>query len=309
MKPVVYKIVNLVNDKFYVGSTTNKKVRFREHRKQLRGSRHHCKHLQAAWNLYGESKFDFVVVEEVADSKDLAAAEDAWLQENVGKAHCYNSGYAAVAPWRGIPKEQHPAFGVPKSEEQREAISKTLKDFYATAPENHPRYGKQHTEETKAKISVSKRANPTRYWEGKERSEETKAKISEAQKGVTKPGRTYTPEGLEKARETMRKNAREQTPLGFSVVLAKFPEEVQGRYDFSAAVYTGALERIQNVVCPTHGVFSQYAAQFRKGRGCPECGAVQRAVSKKKQMLEAWTDPAQRAAFMTARKKPLAPPE
>lgn len=309
MSNVIYKIINLVNDKFYVGSTTNKKVRFREHRKQLRGNRHHCKHLQAAWNLYGGSKFDFVVVEEVTDSKDLAAAEDVWLQAHVGQPHCYNSGYAAVAPWRGVPKEQHPAFGVPKSEGQREAISKTLKDFYAAAPGNHPRYGKQHTEETKAKISASKRANPTRYWEGKARSEETKAKISEAHKGVAKPGRTYTPEGLKKAQETMRKNAREQTPLPFDAVLAKFPEEVRGRYDFSAAVYTGALERIQGVACPTHGVFSQYAAQFRKGRGCPECGAAQRAASKKAQMLDAWANPVQREAFLAARKKPLASPE
>ena len=65
MTQVIYKIINRVNDKFYVGSTVNKKVRFREHRKQLRGNRHHCKHLQAAWNKYGEVKFDFVVVEEV----------------------------------------------------------------------------------------------------------------------------------------------------------------------------------------------------------------------------------------------------
>lgn len=67
----------------------------------------------------------------------------------------------------------------------------------------------------------------------------------------------------------------------FSEVLAKFPAEVQQRYDFSGAMYTGALARIQNVVCPVHGVFSQYAAQFRKGRGCPACGDAQRAISRR----------------------------
>ena len=98
MTPVIYKIINLVNDKFYVGSTTNKKIRFREHRKQLRGNRHHCKHLQAAWNKYGEDKFVFKVVEEVPNPKLLTAAEDLWLAEHFGKPYCYNSGSAAVAP-------------------------------------------------------------------------------------------------------------------------------------------------------------------------------------------------------------------
>jgi group I intron endonuclease len=196
---VIYKIVNLVNDKFYVGSTTNKKVRFREHRKQLRGNRHHCKHLQSAWNKYGEDKFDFHVVEEVPEGRSLCAAEDVWLREHYGRDYCYNSGATAVAPWRGVPKEQHPNFGVPKTEEQRQQISKTLKEFYAADYNNHPRVGKTHTEETKAKISASKRANPSKYWGGKERDEETKLKISIAQSGKPKaPGRKVSEEGRAK---------------------------------------------------------------------------------------------------------------
>lgn len=67
----------------------------------------------------------------------------------------------------------------------------------------------------------------------------------------------------------------------FSEVKAQFPQDVQDRYDFSNAEYTGALERIKNVICPEHGVFSQYAAQFRKGRGCPECGANARTKSRR----------------------------
>lgn len=190
MSQVIYKIINLVNDKFYVGSTIHKKIRFRQHRKLLRGNRHHCKHLQAAWNKYGEEKFDFRVVEEVPESLSLQEAEDRWLKEHFGQPYCYNSGAAALAPWRGVYGAGNPNFGKPVSEEQREQISQTLKDFYAQDYFNHPRVGKQHTEETKAKISASKKANPIAYWAGKERSEETRAKISAAQKG--REGRKFT---------------------------------------------------------------------------------------------------------------------
>jgi group I intron endonuclease len=201
MTQVIYKIVNLVNDKFYVGSTTNKKVRFREHRKQLRGNRHHCKHLQAAWNKYGEEKFDFRVVEEVPNEQALHEVEDRWLKEHFGKPHCYNSGAAAVAPWRGVYGAEHFNFGKEMATAQKEQISQTLKDFYAQDYFNHPRVGKQHTEETKAQISASKKANPIAYWEGKERSEETKAKISEAQLGKPKgPGRKVSEAGKAKIR-------------------------------------------------------------------------------------------------------------
>lgn len=201
MTQVIYKIVNLVNDKFYVGSTTNKKVRFRQHRKLLRGNRHHCKHLQAAWNKYGEEKFDFRVVEEVSVALSLQAVEERWLNEHVGKEYCYNTGHSADAPWRNAPACKTPNFGRAMAQNQKEQISRSLKEFYAQDYNNHPRVGTQHTEETKAKISATKKANPAAYWEGKKRSEETKAKISASQAGMPKgPGRKVSEEGRAKIR-------------------------------------------------------------------------------------------------------------
>jgi group I intron endonuclease len=201
---IIYKIVNLVNDKFYVGSTNNKKVRFRQHRKLLRRNKHHCKHLQASWNKYGEDKFKFVVVEEVDSDTPLHEVEELYLMRNVGKPHCYNSGYSAKAPWRNAPKEKTPNFGKAVTEAQKQQISKTLKAFYAEDYTNHPRVGKHHSAETRAKISASKLANPVKYWEGKERSEETKRKISEAQAGKPKAvGRKLTEEGRKKVMENI----------------------------------------------------------------------------------------------------------
>lgn len=65
-------------------------------------------------------------------------------------------------------------------------------------------------------------------------------------------------------------------------VIAKFPEEVRHRYDFSAATYHGALVPIEGIVCAQHGAFKQYAAQLRKGgAGCPSCGNAVRAGKRR----------------------------
>ena len=198
MTQVIYKIVNLVNDKFYVGSTNNQRERFRTHRNKLRRGVHHCAHLQASWNKYGEEKFAFRVVAYIPDGESLQEAEDHWLMEHVGKPDCYNVGLRSGAPMRGIPKEKHPAFGKPKTEEQRAAISATLKAFYAEDYANHPRVGKTHSEDTKERIRQAKLANPQSFWLGKTRSEETRKKISEVQIG--RPGRTLS----EAEREAIR---------------------------------------------------------------------------------------------------------
>jgi len=201
MTNAIYKIINLENQKFYVGSTNNIKVRFRQHRKLLRGNRHHSKHLQAAWNKYGEDKFVFVVVEEVEHKDALKAIEERYLLEHVGKKYCYNTGRSADAPWRNAPSEVTPNFGRKWSEELKGRVSQSLKEFYAENYYNHPRVGKTHSEETRAKISAAKLANPVKPWLGKNRSEETKAKVGDAQRGKPKvEGRKVSEAGMAKIR-------------------------------------------------------------------------------------------------------------
>ena len=204
MEQVIYKIINVVNNKFYVGSTTNKKVRFRQHRNLLRGNRHHCKHLQASWNKYGEDKFEFVVVEIVSEGMSLQQVEDIYLLQHVGQPMCYNSGYSSDAPWRNAPPQATPNFGKVMAKQQKEKISEALKEFYAADYFNHPRVGKKHTEETKLKIKQNRvptaGENHCRY--GKTQSDETKAKIGAAQRGKPKvEGRKVSGEGLLKIRE------------------------------------------------------------------------------------------------------------
>lgn len=75
----IYKIVNTVNGKVYVGSANDFKSRKALHLHMLRGNQHHSVHLQRAWNKHGESVFKFEVVEEVDAQSDLIPSEQAWL--------------------------------------------------------------------------------------------------------------------------------------------------------------------------------------------------------------------------------------
>jgi group I intron endonuclease len=183
----IYKIINTTNGKFYVGSTTNTRERFRTHRNKLRGNKHHCPHLQAAWNKYGENAFLFRVVEDIPQDQSLQEAEDRWLIGWVGNPQCYNAGLRSGAPWRGVKTEDHPCYGREKSDEEKARISAGLKATYAADPSAHPRVGKEHTDEVKEQIRQKKLANPTRAWLGIPRDEATKAKISAAQKGRPNP--------------------------------------------------------------------------------------------------------------------------
>lgn len=69
-KQGVYAIRNKVNNKVYIGSTiTSFCKRWKCHKRRLRNDTHHSKHLQAAWNKYGESNFIFEILEITTEDK------------------------------------------------------------------------------------------------------------------------------------------------------------------------------------------------------------------------------------------------
>ena len=51
----VYKIVNTVNGKIYIGSSKNIDRRWNEHIRVLELNAHNNQHLQNAWNKYGKN--------------------------------------------------------------------------------------------------------------------------------------------------------------------------------------------------------------------------------------------------------------
>lgn len=70
MKGVIYKITNIKNNKFYVGSTIDFKRRKTHHLSNLRNGKHVNKYLQNAFNKYGEDSFKIEVIDKGENIKD-----------------------------------------------------------------------------------------------------------------------------------------------------------------------------------------------------------------------------------------------
>lgn len=76
----IYKIENLVNNKVYIGQAINIENRWKGHKKELHNNNHANKHLQNAWNKYGEENFKFEVIEE-CNENELNEKEIYWITE------------------------------------------------------------------------------------------------------------------------------------------------------------------------------------------------------------------------------------
>lgn len=74
----IYQILNTINGKVYVGSSKWIEQRWRSHLSLLRKDKHHSKHMQNAWNLYGEDAFQWIVLEECFID-DLAKKEQSHI--------------------------------------------------------------------------------------------------------------------------------------------------------------------------------------------------------------------------------------
>lgn len=190
MKNVIYKIRNVINEHYYIGSTVDSRKRFWEHRKDLRLGRHVCVRLQRAWNKYGEDCFKFEVVEQLSSREELFPAEQRLLDEHFGKEYCYNVAAYADAPMRDA------------SPELRQRIAEKTKAWLQR--EGHPRKGYKCTPEEiaySAERRKGKAAGSAHYRYGKTVSPETREKIGAAQRGKPKgPGRRVSPEGMAKIR-------------------------------------------------------------------------------------------------------------
>jgi len=72
----IYCIENIANGKRYIGSAVSIKQRWNEHRSMLRRGSHHSKHLQNAYNKYGEASFAFHVYAVCAKESLIALEQD-----------------------------------------------------------------------------------------------------------------------------------------------------------------------------------------------------------------------------------------
>ena len=99
----IYKIVNTVNGKAYVGQSQNIKKRIAEHFRLLRANKHSNSRLQNAFNKYGEEAFQAFTEVICEDVKDMDAIEEAFLsgEASFPEPVFYNIADFAKAPMRG----------------------------------------------------------------------------------------------------------------------------------------------------------------------------------------------------------------
>ena len=81
MKSGVYKIVCIINGKFYIGRAVDLKQRWAVHSSHLRLNKHTNILLQNAWNKYGSENFVFEIVEYV-EKERLVEREQHWIDNS-----------------------------------------------------------------------------------------------------------------------------------------------------------------------------------------------------------------------------------
>ena len=110
----IYKIVNTLNGKLYVGSSLCIYNRFHQHRNKLRKNVHANLHLQNAYNKYKESSFEFIILE-LCDKEERFKKEQYYI--DLLKPEYNKDLYV---------------YPIVFTSEKRKAISDTLKEGYKT---------------------------------------------------------------------------------------------------------------------------------------------------------------------------------
>lgn len=184
---VIYSITNTLDNKRYIGRAKKHSRRWSRHRYELRRSIHTNLHLQRAWNKHGEGNFLFEVIEHCLSEEQTWDRECHWIShyQSTDPDKGYNQspggkGSAASPEGRAKISARHKGKplspqhrqrigdgnrGKTISSECRERLSKALLQRYAEGliavvppPKPgalHPMWGKTHSEEVKAKLSVS----------------------------------------------------------------------------------------------------------------------------------------------------------
>jgi group I intron endonuclease len=157
----IYKIVNKINGKYYVGSTDDIQRRKYHHWIDLIKNKHSNNKLQNAWNKYGENNFQFLIVKETPVYQ-LLVEEQQWLNmcEQTPETN-YNISYDAKSPFKGKHHTKEIKMkigngnrGKYQSLELKSLRSKIMKGKYDGI--NNPNYGKKMSNNTKNKLLSSR---------------------------------------------------------------------------------------------------------------------------------------------------------
>lgn len=239
----IYRILNLVNLKSYVGQTINPETRQYQHFNCVNSS----EILSNAIKKYGKENFQFTVIYQSLDSFDHIMEMEKYFIE---KYNSIENGYNLSEGGYGSP-------GVRKTEETKQKIREKA-------------MGRKHTEATKKKLSQSHK--------GYVMPERQKAAISSSLTGHKRSeverqalrDRVWTPEMREKAR--LAQLGKKHSPEA----LAKLTEANQRKAKrYLITKPDGSQETITNLnqFCKDHGLKqSSLSAQAHGRMKSPHCG-------------------------------------
>lgn len=184
----IYAIINILDDKHYVGQAEDRDYRWREHRKQLKGFYHHSILLQRAWCKYGPASFIFVILEVLDDVSKLNDRETHWgkllePEYNIAPLGGSMRGYKHTEEARKNMSKAH----LGKSwhtEESKRLVSERMKgNAWNKGRKQSPEHVEARAKAHRGKI-VSAKTKMKQSWAitGFKHSEETKQRMSEAAK-------------------------------------------------------------------------------------------------------------------------------
>lgn len=150
----IYQIRNTENGHIYIGSAVSISIRWNKHRHLLKKGKHHSKHLQSAWMKYGESSFEFSILER-CDKQNLVREEQKYID--------------SLRPEYNVCSIAGSNLGIKLSAETKQKMSLV-------------RIGMVFSDEHKMNLSKSHKGKPS-SWKGKTPSEESRKKMSESHKG------------------------------------------------------------------------------------------------------------------------------
>lgn len=165
---IIYKITNILNNKIYIGQTTQKfNKRISQHK---RDSKHRNSYLYNSIKKYGFDKFEFKILEECSNIEKLNIRE-IWFIKTY-KTQNRNIGYNIHSGGRN--------YTIPDDEKKkRSERQKGEKSYW---------YGKKQSEETKKKKSESSMGNKNHFY-GKNHTKKSKEKMSTSAKNRKKVSR------------------------------------------------------------------------------------------------------------------------
>jgi hypothetical protein len=198
----IYKILNIVTGKFYIGSSSNISRRWNRHDNDFKNGEN-SKYLQKSWEKYGENNFTKEIVEiltkydeETKKSFDRRLKEREQYYLDTLKSYTKEIGYnlSSISQGADFPHTNEAKIKISASKKERKMSEETKIKL------SEINKGRKHSEETKEKIKRNSINNPNFGTKGKKMSEETKKKMREK-----KIGKSTWNKGIKCADSTKKK--------------------------------------------------------------------------------------------------------